>query len=171
MWDRDDDWEEKSNPNIWVYPVPDCGVQVPTRMRRKMVRGDTLFFTGTIYQLSTTGQLFTVPTTNPITSPPSNSVPFNLTGAEIWFTAKNNKADPDQAAIFALNTAALGGVAILVAAAGTYSVTGPSIATSGFADSKIRLFADTQIKDATGRISTVEIGPLDVFPDATRSIT
>jgi hypothetical protein len=136
-----------------------------------MVRGDTLFFNNQVYQNLLTNELFTIPVTSPPTTPPANSVPFNLTGAEIWFTAKSSIPLPDVAAVFELNNMTLGGVAILTAASGTFSVTGSPQATLTFPDSRVLLYFDQQVKDSTGRVSTVEVGHLEVFPDTTRNIT
>jgi hypothetical protein len=163
-------WGEESNPDCWIYPPPVCGPEIPTRFSRKMRRGDTLYFLSSIWQNIITGQLFSLPVQDPILSPPPNSIPFNLTGCEIWYTAKLNVPDPDLAAPIELTTLS-SGIVITSAFSGAFTVTGAPFLTILFADSPVRLNADTQVKDSTGRISTVEVGHLDVFPDITRSIT
>src|ERR1700722_7465695 len=107
MSERDWWWAGRPNPNIWVFPPPQLGLEIPTRFRRRMVRGDTLFFNNQVYQNLLTNELFTIPVTSPPTTPPANSVPFNLTGAEIWFTAKSSIPLPDVAAVFELNNMTL----------------------------------------------------------------
>jgi len=141
----------------------------PTQFNRTVLRGDTLFFLDQVYQDVATKELFTLPVTNPPSQPRPGSAPFNLTGAEIWFTAKYYRPDADNRAVWLLNTAALGGVAITNAAIGTFSVTGPAIATVGFPDGTVSLASDIQVKDATGRLTTVEQGTLAVSPDVTRA--
>jgi hypothetical protein len=162
---------QESNPNIFVYPSLGERVAYPTQWKRRMRRGDTLFFLTQVYQDTLTNQLFTVPITNPPQCAPSKAVPFNLTGAEVWFTAKNNVPDPDLAAIFELNNLTLGGVVLVTPTSGLISVTGQPLNTFYFADSTVTLDYDIQVKDSTGRVSTVEIGLYGVDPDITRSIT
>lgn len=169
MWD-DRDEEDHRDPDIFLFPRPKRGPEVPTEFHRKLMRGDTLFFLDAVWQDPITLEVFTVPVTSPQRLPPKNAVPFNLTGCEIWFTAKSAVSDVDFAAIIALNTVTLGGVTILAPAQGTYQVMGPPFNTLTFPDSRVRLYMDTQLKDSTGRVSTIEIGRLTVDPDITRSI-
>jgi hypothetical protein len=169
-WDRNY-WGERVNPNTWVYPPPACCQDGPTRFNRRMLRGDSLYFLDTIWQNLITYQLFTVPVTSPILSPPSNSVPFNLTGCEVWFTAKNNVPDPDLAAVIELNNMTLGGITVTSAVAGAITCQGAPSLTFQLADSIVRLNVDIQVKDTTSRVSTVEVGHLDVYPDITRAIS
>jgi hypothetical protein len=164
-------WGEESNPDCWIYPPPVCGPEIPTRFSRKMRRGDSIYFLNAIWQNIITGQLFTLPVTDPILSPPPNSIPFNLTGCEIWYTAKLNTPDPDVAAPIELSNMALGGITVTSAVSGAFTVLGSPFLTSLFPDSRVRLNADHQVKDSTGRVSTVEVGHLDVYPDITRNTT
>lgn len=143
-----------------------------TSFDRTMRRGDTLFFLDQVFQDVVTKELFTVPTTNPPTPPPPGSAPFNLAGCTLWFTAKAYAPDPDLRAVFELGSASpLAGVAVVVAALGTFSVTGLPVSTRGFPDGPVALSYDVQVMDGTGRISTVEQGTLVVVPDLTRAIS
>jgi hypothetical protein len=175
MWDwekRDRNyWGERTNPNTWVYPAPVCCQDGPTRYNRKMLRGDSLYFLNTVWINVQTQQLFTIPVTSPLTPSPPNSVPFNLTGCEIWFTAKNNIPDPDLAAVIELNNMSLGGITVTSATGG--AITGQAAPSLTFqsADSVVRLKTDIQVKDSTSRVSTVEVGYLDIWPDITRATT
>lgn len=121
-------------------------------VKREMSRGDTLSFDLSL--------------TDPLTG-----APLLLTGAKIWFTAKNNYVDADNLAVIALDTALLGGVTILSATGGTMRVVIPPLATRSFPDGPTRVVYDVQIKNAAGAISTVESGEITVFPDVSRAIT
>jgi hypothetical protein len=169
-WDRNY-WGERQNPNTWVYPAPACCAEAPTRFNRRMIRGDSLYFLSAVWYNLLTNQLFTIPVTSPLTPPPPNSAPFNLTGCEVWYTAKYNLPDPDLASVFELNNMTLGGITVTSPTSGAITGQGSSAATLQFADSIVRLKADIQVKDTTGRVSTCEVGYLDVYPDITRGIT
>jgi hypothetical protein len=143
----------------------------PTEFNRTVLRGDSLFFLDQVYQDVVTKELFTLPVTNPPTPPRPGSAPFNLTGCELWYTAKFYRPDPDLRAVWALNTAALGGVAIINALIGTFSVTGSPLATVGFPDGDVTLAFDIQIKDATGKVFTIEKGTQTVEADVTRAVS
>lgn len=148
--------------------IPVIGVSA-TIVNRSMYRGDTLYFTDTLWQDITTGAFYTVPPgQQPSTSA---SVPVNLTGATIWFTAKYAVADPDERAVMRLNNQALMGVTVVNATGGQFAVTGPVLATNQFPDGETDLCFDIQYKDVTGRVFTVERGTLAILPDVTRSVT
>lgn len=134
-----------------------------------MYRGDTLYFLDALWQDLTTGGFFTVQPGQQPAVP--SSVPVNLTGATIWFTAKYAVADPDERAVMRLNNQALSGVTIVNATGGQFSVTGPLLATVQFPDAETDLFFDIQYKDASGHVFTVERGSLAILPDVTRSVT
>jgi hypothetical protein len=139
-----------------------------TIVDRKMYRGDTLFFLDALWQDVGTQQIFSIPVTDPLTPPPGNSVPYNLTGVHITVTIKNYVPDPDAAAIMQLDNQTLGGVSLISAVQGTFSVQGPAQATIGMDDSDIPLQLDIQIKTMAGAIFTVERGKLIIVPDITR---
>jgi hypothetical protein len=68
-----------------------------------------------------------------------------------------------------LDNQTLGGVSLISAVQGTFSVQGPATATLGLDDSDIPLYLDIQIKTMGGAIFTVERGKLIVVPDITRT--
>lgn len=139
-----------------------------TRFDRQLFRGDTLFFLDSVWMDVLTKAIFTVPVQN---IPPPNASPYSLAGVRIWVTVKNYVPDPDAAAVMDLDNQALGGVTIISATQGTFSVTGPAQATIQFPDSPVPLEFDIQLKTATGEIYTIERGTLTVLPDITRAVS
>jgi len=123
---------------------------MPLYVEREMFRGDTLTF-----ELALTN--------------PKTGAPLDITGAKIWFTAKNNYVDPDNQAVIALDTVS-GGVAITDAVRGLARVDVPPLATRSFPDGPVKTVYDVQIKDAAGIVTTVESGTLKVWPDVSRAI-
>ncbi len=123
--------------------------------QRSMSRGDSLSFL--------------VPLVNP-----STGAPLDLTGAKIWFTAKNNYVDPDIRAVIALDSDTVSGngaVTILTpATSGQARIDINPIATRAQPDGVVKLVYDVQVKDAAGFVTTVENGTLTIIPDVTRSI-
>lgn len=120
--------------------------------KREMWRGDSLSFEVSVINPKTQG-------------------PLDLTGAKIWFTAKNNYIDADERAVIRLDSDALGGVVITDAARGLARVDIPPLATRAQPDGIVKLVYDCQVKDAAGFVSTIESGMLSIFPDVTRAIT
>ncbi len=127
---------------------------MPTYKAREMFRGDTLDF-----DLD--------PVLDPVTRAPKD-----LTGSSIWFTAKNNYVDPDNQAVIALTLVPTGNGAtsILDALRGLAHVTVNPLATRAQPDGIVRLVYDVQLKDAAGKLSTLESGTLKIFPDVSRAI-
>lgn len=105
---------------------------------------------------------------------PATGAPLDLTGAKIWFTAKNNYVDFDSLAVIALNTATASGngaITILTpATSGNARVDINPIATRAQPDGAVKLVYDVQVKDASGFVTTVESGTLTIIPDVTRAI-
>jgi hypothetical protein len=129
------------------------------RMRpRKMRRGDAY-----VFDL----QVFAPP---PFPSPPGViGPPQNITGWALTFTAKNNYADPDQAAVFNSNTAnAL--ITLTQPTSGLAQVTLPAANTITFPDAPYKLLYDIQGINTLAQPVTVESGILIVYPDITRSL-
>jgi hypothetical protein len=136
-----------------------------TTVNRELRRGDSLFFLDSAWKDLTTEDIFTVPAGQ---QPPPNSAPVDLTGAKIWFTVKNAVNDPDRAAVVSLFTPS-SGVAVLIAAQGTFSVTGDPNTFAAYGDMPVDFVFDLQLKEASGRITTIETGTLVVTPDVTRA--
>lgn len=149
----------------WLCPADER----PTRVTRRVFRGDTWRFFDQVFQDVVTLELFTVPVTSPPRRPPERAKPFDLTGCRVWVTAKRQVPDPDLAAMVELDNLSLGGVVLTAATSGVFSSTAPPSAFAGLEDTEVRLRMDVQVKDAAGNIFTVEYGVLFVDPDVTRA--
>jgi hypothetical protein len=100
----------------------------------------------------------------------TGGVAQNITGWEIWFTAKRRVSDLDAAAVIQHSTAS-GGVAITNAAGGLGTVTLLPADTNTLPEQSLKLFADLQGKDGGGNIWTLAKGTLAITPRATDSVT
>lgn len=136
----------------------ECGCAKP--VSRQMFRGDTFVFDVQVYKAPVFGQ--------PEDSP---TPPQDITGWKMWFTAKNQFPDPDRAAVVQLDNASIGGIAFIQPTNGLAEVTMSPLATYGFADGPVTLVYDVQVKDLSGRLTTVEQGTLTVYPDVTRALS
>jgi hypothetical protein len=153
----------------WDYEADDyAGSSCCRRSTIALKRGDTLLYVDQVFRNPLTGRYAT---SQPGRLPPPGMQPANLTGFTVWFTAKPETALPDAQAVFALDSATLGGVVLTTAAVGIFTVTGSSLATIGFPDGPVRLRYDVQIKDTSGNVFTIETGRMVVTPDVTRSTT
>ena len=130
-----------------------------------MLRGDSLIFAFQVGRDLTTGEL----SSHPVMQLPPGSVPQDLTGFRIWFTAKTTYVDPDLRAVAQLDNLAIGGVTVTNAVQGIAIVNMPAIKTAGFPDAAVMLYYDIQTKDGAGNIKTTENGSVTVFPDVTRA--
>jgi hypothetical protein len=137
-------------------------------MKRKMVRANTLFFAGTLYQDSVTKEYFTVPVTNPPTPQQGGGVPvdLSLTGTRLRFTLKNFQADPTMLAVMDLDNLVLGGVAFPLPVQGQFTVTGSALSTQRFPDSPVHPVYSIQYTDPSGGVHTAEVGRLTINPNA-----
>ena len=98
-----------------------------------------------------------------------SGAPVDLTGAELWLTAKRYITDDDADAIFQLTLSA--GDILLVggATAGAGKVTIPNNATEVLEDVTVDLFMDMKLREGNGRYSAQrEI--LRVFPNVTLAL-
>lgn len=95
---------------------------------------------------------------------------INLTGALIWFTAKNKFADADASAVFQ-RTIANGGITVTNAIQGRFTVSIVPANTSSLGNTAVVLVYDLQVKISTGAIYTLDSGTLVVSPDVTLSTT
>lgn len=93
--------------------------------------------------------------------------PQALTGATVWFSAKNRTTDDDTAAVIRKSTVG-GGVTIVDAAAGRARIDLAPADTSGFAG-PVTLLWDVQARDGAGAVRTLAYGRLFVEPDVTRA--
>jgi hypothetical protein len=132
---------------------------------RTMFRGDSMALFFQVVRDLASQQIFTAPTPG---IPPPNSVPVNLTGYQLWFTAKKHSLDPDSQAVAQLDNMSIGGIVITLAVNGTGTATMQPAATFNFPDGPVRLLYDLQAKDPTGLVTTIESGTLTVVPDTTR---
>lgn len=105
----------------------------------------------------------------------SSKVPFNLTGAKVWFTLKRNFSDTDLNAVAQITTTTSfppgGIVTITDAINGKIAIKCPPTATLGLIDQTPELIYDIQIMDALGDIMTPETGIIAFTPDVTKAIS
>lgn len=102
-----------------------------------------------------------------------DGAPLDLSGvnARAWFTVKAYLSQADSQAVHQA-TILNGGIVPRDGgnlATGRVRVTIPSSATLNVPDGVVKLYYDLQVKDAQGRITTVERGLFFVDPDVTRS--
>lgn len=88
----------------------------------------------------------------------------NLTGCTLRMTAKNRRQDTDAQAVFVLSSPS-DGIAIVSAAAGTFTVTLVPADTLAMPAAR-NLEFDLQITDATGQVFTADSGILPIALDA-----
>ena len=91
--------------------------------------------------------------------------PVNLTGAQLWFTAKRSHHHSDAEAIIRKTIGA--GITVVDAAAGRADVKVDAADTAGLPADQLQLVWDCQLKDASGQVSTVDSGRLVIVPDVT----
>jgi hypothetical protein len=94
-----------------------------------------------------------------------DGAPVNLTGTDIWFTAKRLKNAPDADAVFQKSTLS-SSIEITNAIAGEAVVTIDPSDTS-FLEDEPRLYCDVQLKEVD-IITTVATGRLTILYDITR---
>lgn len=113
-----------------------------------MNRGDTAIFTMTVNAYS--------------------GAYLDLTGAEVWFTAKYGWNDTDDEAVFQKTVG--DGVTITDPTNGEIEIQLEQADTATIVDS-VRLRYDVQVRDVSGGIYTVASGLLKVVPDVTRTVS
>lgn len=97
-----------------------------------------------------------------------DSAPVNLTGADLWMTAKNRLRDADVAAVFQKSLGA-GIVIVGAASAGVALVTIDPADTDSLTRETV-LYCDVQLLESSGRVTTVASGTLTIELDATRTV-
>lgn len=113
-------------------------------------RGDTNQLTGTVKQ---------------------SGAAYNLTGVTVmWFLAKTNIADADNAAVITA-TIANAKIEILSAAAGTIRITIAAADTSGISDTAQPLYYELQLKSTDAKIFTLQSGRLFVDADVVKAVS
>ena len=95
-------------------------------------------------------------------------VALNLTGATVWATFKRSLADADNASTTIQKSTTGGGVSVTDAAGGLALVTLDPSDTSGLTAETV-YYADVQVRESSGVITTVATGRLLVALDATRA--
>ena len=91
---------------------------------------------------------------------------YDLTGHNIWFTAKQSFLDADVSAVFQKSTTG-GGIVITSALNGRAQITISPIDTEGLTNIKSLLVYDCQVESPGGDVYTVSYGNLIVLPDVT----
>lgn len=116
----------------------------------QMFRGDTMSFDVTVTRF------------NPVTGVDDI---VNLTGAKAWFTAKRSRGDADVNASIQLNSVSQPSQVIITPAAGKISITINPADTQNLTNRWLRY--DVQVKEASGAVSTVASGKLELVRDTT----
>jgi len=96
---------------------------------------------------------------------------FDLTGSKVYFTAKNAKSDADSSAVISLDSEA-GGVDIPDPLTGEFFVTidhGDTSSISLSGGERVLVY-DVQLKDATDRVFTLDVGTLTILEDVTQRV-
>jgi hypothetical protein len=93
---------------------------------------------------------------------------IDLTGATIWFTAKEKLTDPDGEAPGFQISSNSGDISIIDLPEGIYQVTIPASATIALEDS-LAMFWDVQVRTTTGIITTIQRGTITFVADVTLS--
>lgn len=118
-----------------------------TQQNLTMKRGDSFLFTTTITL---------------------NGVALDVSGYDIWCTAKYNKDDTDLAALFQLTKLA-GDIVVGGAGNNIATTTIPASDTIALTVDVV-VFYDVQIKSVAGQVTTVAEGTLTISKDVTRAI-
>lgn len=96
--------------------------------------------------------------------------PIDLTGADVFFTAKRSTGDADNVAVIALELGS--GIALNDAQNGRGEVVIPASATTNLTDpTPVALEYDLQAVLVDGAVHTIERGRLIVEADVTRRVT
>ena len=98
-----------------------------------------------------------------------DGVAQNITGWLIWVTAKTAYTSTDTGNIFQKTIGT--GVTVVSAVGGTATFDVDDSDTNGFANERVTLICDVQVKDTPGNIVTAALFQLIVDPEVTRSIT
>ena len=97
---------------------------------------------------------------------PDGVTALDITGFDLWWTAKRTTGDPDPGVM--QKTTATGGIAVTGAASGLATVTIDPADTSAL-PGVTQLVWDLQARDPAGRIHTLASGTLTVLADVTRA--
>jgi hypothetical protein len=97
-----------------------------------------------------------------------NGAAVDLTGATLWFTAKEDWDDLDADAVFQKKTGGLG-IAVTDALAGEATVTIPGSDTASLDNEVQTLECDVQLLEVDGTLTTVARGQLVLQPQITRA--
>lgn len=145
-----------------------------SRIKRPVVRGDTLQFAVQVYAASAALGLnhpYTAGTVPPYCdAPPARTAPQPITGWFAFCTLKRNEQDSDSAAVYQATSQPNGGIVFVSPSFGQLQVTIPARATFQFPDGDVPIDYDIQLVDPAGQVWTVELGSFVVDPDITRTI-
>lgn len=119
-------------------------------MNIQATRGDTAIFDVTVTRF------------NPVTE---EDEIVNLTGAKAWFTVKRNRNDVDANAVVQRNSELNPSEVLITPVQGLIQVTLLPADTQDLKDRWLRY--DVQVKEASGVVTTVASGRLELIHDAT----
>ena len=98
-----------------------------------------------------------------------NNAAVNISGAKLWFTAKHDQDDPDTLAVIKLNsTDNPGQISLVDQVHGLASITLKPADTVLLEETA--LWYDVQMKESTGRVTTIVSGILKITKDVTASV-
>ena len=100
-----------------------------------------------------------------------DGTPVSLVDCRLWWTVKRSIADPDTAAVISKTSAIAGGI-VFGSGSGTATISLLGSDTTnliGVGDSSATFFWDLQLKDAGGKIQTLDAGTLLLTADVTRA--
>jgi hypothetical protein len=98
-----------------------------------------------------------------------NNAAVNIFGAKIWFTAKHDQDDMDAQAVIRLDSVTNPTqVAITNAASGLALVALRPVDTAGLDETA--LWYDVQMKESSGRVTTIVSGIMKITKDVTTSV-
>ncbi len=103
---------------------------------------------------------------------PDGVTPFSLVGAKVYGTIKRQTSDTDAAALSRVDSSGTstptgGAVTVTDAANGLVTVRHPTGATTALEAGIGLLVYDVQVRDANGRVFTVDHGTITLVPDCT----
>jgi hypothetical protein len=93
--------------------------------------------------------------------------PLDITGSKVWMTAKHFKTDADANAVFQV-TSDTTDIDIYDPIQGRIQIHVLPIHTEGLLEDEV-LYYDIQLKEASGQITTIGQGKLEVLADVTQA--
>jgi hypothetical protein len=93
--------------------------------------------------------------------------PLDITGSKVWMTAKHFKTDTDAEAVFQINSDSQD-IDIYDPLKGRIQIHVLPVHTASLLEDEV-LYYDIQLKEASGQITTIGQGKLEVLADVTQA--